>query len=216
MRGSGSISTTFARLVSAVVMATALATATLGAVTLGPTPSVSAAQPAPAPTSEGDWSALQTGGSVALIRHALAPGTGDPPGFVLDDCASQRNLSEAGREQAARIGAAFRANGVAVDRVLSSGWCRCVDTAMLAFDAVEVWSPLHSFFRDAVTERAQTDETRARVTTWTGPGTLVMVTHQVNITALTGIFPASGEVIVLTPAPDQPAGFVVTSRIVVH
>jgi phosphohistidine phosphatase SixA len=159
------------------------------------------------------WEALRAGGKVALIRHALAPGTGDPAGFVLEDCATQRNLSDEGRAQAARIGEAFRANGVAVERVLSSGWCRCVDTATLAFGAAEVWPPLHSFFRDAATEPAQTAEARARVAAWTGPGTLVMVTHQVNITALTGIFPDSSEVVVLTPAPDQPAGLVVDGRI---
>jgi phosphohistidine phosphatase SixA len=135
---------------------------------------------------------------------------------VLEDCATQRNLSDEGRAQAVRIGEAFRTNGVAVDQVLSSGWCRCIDTAVLAFETAEVWPPLHSFFGDAGTEPTQTAETRARVAAWTGPGTLVMVTHQVNITALSGIFPDSGEVIVLAPAPDQPAGFVVVGRMTVH
>jgi phosphohistidine phosphatase SixA len=168
-----------------------------------------------AQTMETGWDALRAGGRVALIRHALAPGTGDPANFVLDDCATQRNLSDEGQGQSARIGDAFRANGVTVDQVLSSGWCRCVDTAVLAFGAAEVWPPLNSFFRDGSTEPAQTAEVRARVAAWAGSGTLVMVTHQVNITALIGIFPGSGEVIVLDPAPDGPDGFVVAGRFVV-
>jgi phosphohistidine phosphatase SixA len=171
---------------------------------------------APAPATEAAWEALRAGGTVALIRHALAPGTGDPPGFALGDCATQRNLSDEGRAQAARLGEAFRAHGVAVDRVLSSGWCRCLDTALLAFGAAEVWPPLHSFFGDPGTEPARTAEARAGVASWTGPGTLVLVTHQVNITALTGIVPESGEVIALVPAPDQPAGFVVAGRITIR
>jgi phosphohistidine phosphatase SixA len=153
-------------------------------------------------------------GKVALIRHALAPGTGDPPGFALEDCATQRNLSDEGRAQAARLGEAFRANGV-VDRVLSSGWCRCIETAVLAFGTAEVWAPLHSFFQDSSTGPAQTAEVPAAVATWTGPGALVLVTHQVNITALTGIFPGSSEVIVLGPASDRPTGLAIEGRIAI-
>jgi phosphohistidine phosphatase SixA len=171
--------------------------------------------PAPARANEAAWEALRAGGRVALIRHALAPGTGDPPGFTLEDCATQRNLSDEGRAQAARLGEAFRANGVTVDRVLTSGWCRCVETAVLAFGAAEVWPPLHSFFQDSSSEPAQTAEVGAAVAAWAGPGTLIMVTHQVNVTALTGIVPGSGEVIVLEPAPDQSAGFVVVGRLTI-
>jgi phosphohistidine phosphatase SixA len=170
---------------------------------------------APARADEVAWDALRAGGKVVLIRHALAPGTGDPPGFVLENCATQRNLSAEGRAQAARIGEAFRANGVPVDRVLSSGWCRCIETAALAFGTADVWPPLHSFFQDSSTSRAQTAETRAAVAAWSGPGTLVLVTHQVNITALTDIFPESGELIVLQPAQDRPAGFTITGRIAI-
>ena len=169
----------------------------------------------PAQAEEAAWGALRAGSKVVLIRHALAPGTGDPPGYVLEDCATQRNLSAEGRAQSARIGEAFRAEGVAVDRVLSSGWCRCIETAVLAFGAAEVWPPLHSFFQESSTGPSQTAEARAAVAAWSGPGTLVLVTHQVNITALTEMFPKSGEVIVLEPAPDRPAGFTVTGRIVI-
>jgi phosphohistidine phosphatase SixA len=174
---------------------------------------VSTSAAAPAHQDSAVWEALRTGGKVALIRHALAPGTGDPPNFVLDDCSTQRNLSEEGRAQARRLGEAFREHGVTVDRVLSSGWCRCIETAALAFGAGEAWPPLNSFFSDASTAPAQTEEARARIAAWQGPGTLVMVTHQVNITALTGIVPTSGEIIVLAPEPSAGAGFLVLGRI---
>lgn len=174
-----------------------------------------AGRPTTARAAGSVWDALQAGGHVALIRHADAPGTGDPPSFVLEDCSTQRNLSAGGQAQAARLGAAFRANGVSVDRVLTSGWCRCIDTARLAFGEAEVWPPLHSFFRDASTEAEQTAEVRARVAAWNGPGTLVMVTHQVNITALTDIFPAAGEVIALAPAAERGFGFSIVGRVTV-
>src|SRR5688572_11503466 len=161
------------------------------------------------------WDALEAGGHVALIRHADAPGTGDPPSFELGDCSTQRNLSAGGQAQAARLGAAFRTNGVTVDQVLSSGWCRCIETATIAFGTAEVWPPLHSFFRDAGTEAAQTAEVRARVAAWEGPGTLVLVTHQVNITALTDIFPAAGEIVVLAPAGERGFGFSIVGRVTV-
>ena len=161
------------------------------------------------------WDALREGGRVALIRHADAPGTGDPPNFVLEDCSTQRNLSEGGKAQAARLGAAFRANGVSVGQVLTSGWCRCIETATIAFGTAEVWPALHSFFRDAGTEAAQTAEVRARVAAWGGPGTLVLVTHQVNVTALTDIFPAAGEVIVLAPEAERGFGFSIVGRVTV-
>ena len=176
-------------------------------------PLLGAAAPLPARANDVVWDALRAGGHVALIRHAAAPGTGDPPNFTLDDCATQRNLSAGGRGQAVRLGEAFRANGVPVETILTSGWCRCIDTATLAFGTAEVWPTLHSFFRDAGTEAAQTADLRAGVASWGGPGTLVLVTHQVNVTALTTIFPAEGEVIVLAPAPDLPAGFTIVGRV---
>ena len=161
------------------------------------------------------WDALREGGRVALIRHADAPGTGDPPNFVLEECSTQRNLSGEGRAQAARLGKAFRANGVSVTQVLSSGWCRCIETATIAFGEAEVWPPLHSFFRDDGAEAAQTAEVRTRIAAWDSPGTLVLVTHQVNVTALTDIFPAAGEVIVLAPAADRGFGFSIVGRVTV-
>ena len=187
------------RLVTALPLAGALALA-------GRPPALEAAGSA--------WDALREGGRVALIRHADAPGTGDPPSFVLEDCSTQRNLSEGGKAQAARLGAAFRANGVSVGQVLTSGWCRCIETATIAFGTAEVWPALHSFFQDTGTEEAQTDEVRDRVAAWGGPGTLVLVTHQVNITALTDIFPAAGEIIALAPT-ERGSGFSIVGRVTV-
>lgn len=149
------------------------------------------------------WEALRAGDAVALIRHAEAPGTGDPAGFELDDCATQRNLSEAGRRQARRIGAAFRQNGIAGARVLSSRWCRCLETArLLELGPVEPFPPLDSFFSYPGRGPAQTAELRESLR-GPGPGLpRVLVTHQVNITALTGMVPRSGEMVVVRPQAD--------------
>jgi phosphohistidine phosphatase SixA len=154
----------------------------------------------PAAASEAAWQALRGGGVVALLRHARAPGIGDPAGFRLEDCATQRNLSTEGREQARRIGEAFRQNGVAVARVLSSRWCRALDTARLAFGTVEPFGPLDSFFAERDEAPQRTRAMQQAVAAWDGrAGVLALVTHQVNITALTRLNPAEGEVIVLRP-----------------
>ncbi len=143
------------------------------------------------------WSVLASGG-IVLFRHANAPGGGDPPGMRLGDCASQRNLDAAGREQARRIGLAFTTRGIAIGSVLTSQWCRTRDTATLAFPGRATDAPaFNSFFSDRGRGDAQAAAAREILARWSGPGALVVVTHQVNITALTGIFPASGEGIVL-------------------
>ena len=147
--------------------------------------------------------ALREGGTVALVRHASAPGTGDPPGFRLGDCSTQRNLSEGGRRQAAELGRKLREAGVLVTELRSSRWCRAIHTAQLAFPEIPVTpdAALDSFFDERGNRQRQTEQARALITSWRGrQGTLVLVTHQVNITALTDIFPAEGEVVVLRPA----------------
>jgi phosphohistidine phosphatase SixA len=143
------------------------------------------------------WAAL-TSGSIVLFRHANAPGVGDPPGFQLDDCSTQRNLDEAGRAQARALGESFRSRGVAVGEVRTSQWCRTRETAQLAFPGRPVDELLfNSFFAQSEREPAQTAGARKLLLNWRGPGVLVVVTHQVNITAITGITPASGEGVVL-------------------
>ncbi len=146
------------------------------------------------------WSALRDG-AIVLVRHANAPGVGDPPAFRLGDCSTQRNLDEAGRMQAQRIGATFAQEKVRVGKVMASQWCRTLETAELAFPGKVVAHPaFNSFFQDNTRAVQQTDTARALLLDWSGPGALVVVTHQVNITALTGIVPASGEGIVLRRA----------------
>jgi broad specificity phosphatase PhoE len=148
------------------------------------------------------WSKLQEGGRVALIRHGDAPGgVGDPPGFRLEECATQRNLSDAGRDEARRVGAAFRSRGVSVGRVLSSRWCRCLETARLAFGRAEPWEPLDSVFEDRGREPERTRAVRGLVGARPADGNLVLVTHGANIRALTGLSPAQGEFLVLSAEP---------------
>lgn len=164
--------------------------------------------PVRAAADEAAWALLERGGQVVVMRHAATvPSASDTLGP--DGCSSQRNLSEAGREDARRIGAAFRARGIVVEEVRASVWCRCMDTARLAFGSAINWPALDSFFRDRRREAPQTDDVRQLVSRYRG-GTLVLVTHQVNILALTGLFPAEGEMLILTPRGD---GFVVAGRL---
>lgn len=157
----------------------------------------------PASADENLWNQLRNGGHVLLIRHAeTEPGIGDPPGFRLEDCSSQRNLSSAGRAQSRHIGERFASNGIPVDRVLSSRWCRCLDTARLAFGKATPEPVLDSFFADQARSDAQTAAARARIQAFRGPGNLVLVTHQVNITAITGKSPAQGEIFVVRAGPQ--------------
>lgn len=148
------------------------------------------------------WQAVARGEAVALMRHALAPGTGDPASFDVDDCATQRNLSDAGRAQARKIGAhVAEALGTDAADVFSSAWCRCLDTArLLGLGDVRVLSPLNSFFQARENAERQTMALRAwiddRVAT-DGASPAVLVTHQVNISAVTGGFAASGEIVIV-------------------
>lgn len=153
--------------------------------------------PASAESARTSWPELSPR-TIVLFRHAEAPGTGDPPNFKLGDCSTQRNLSEAGRAQARRIGDAFRTRGTEVGKVISSEWCRCVETAELAFPGrVETAAAFNSFFERRSREAAQTAEAKKLLAAWTGPGVLVVITHQVNITALSGEVPSSGEGIIV-------------------
>jgi phosphohistidine phosphatase SixA len=184
--------------------------AALGAAVAGL--ALAAFAPAVPASTDAAWAALQSGGHVLIVRHAqTVPGIGDPPDFRRDDCATQRNLSDAGRAQAKAMGERIAAAGVRVAEVLSSGWCRSLDTARIAFGRATHFPPLDSFFDDRGGEARQSAAVRERVRAWRGPGTLALVTHQVNITALTGEVPAMGEAIVL--APGGASGFGVVGRI---
>ena len=149
--------------------------------------------------AQSGWSAVSEG-SIVLFRHANAPGIGDPDNFKLGDCSTQRNLDDVGRQQSKNIGEQFRARKIMVGRVLTSQWCRTRETAQLAFPGQPVEAPaFNSFFEDRSTGTAQTAQALQALTQWSGPGVLVVVTHQVNITALTDVVPSSGEGVVVKP-----------------
>ena len=160
------------------------------------------------------WAALAKGGHVALIRHGNAPPGygGDPPGFRIDDCATQRNLDDRGREQARALGEAFRGRGVRVDRVQSSPVCRCLETArLMAVGSVESsWALVPD--RDPSTP-VRLLELKEMVSAWRGPGTLVLVTHALTVRPLTGFLPNQGETVVLKPGPGSGAGADLVGRI---
>jgi len=165
-------------------------------------------------TAEGDfWALLREGGYVLLMRHALTdPGVGDPANFRIGDCGTQRNLSEAGREQSRRVAAAFAREGIRIDDVRSSAWCRCVDTAELAFGKHTVWKPINSFFGRGGAGDIQTREVLDVLKDFKGPGNIALVTHQVNITALTGGFVSMGEMLLTRPDPTTPQRLRVLAR----
>ncbi len=133
-------------------------------------------------------------GCVLLIRHAATEaGLGDPPGFVLGQCSTQRNLSEAGRQASLALGGWMRANHLQPDAVRSSPWCRCQDTARLAFGAFEDWPALGSTFAGQGDATAQQQALLARLQGMPRGHREVWVTHQVIMTGLTGAYPAMGE-----------------------
>ena len=138
-----------------------------------------------------------------LMRHASTePGPGDPPGFRADDCSTQRNLSDAGRAEARKIGARIANEKVRIARVYTSPWCRCRETAMLAFGKSEDWEPLSSFFDFPDRDAEYTERVKKRIGTYSSRamgGNVAMVTHNVNIAALTKLSVATGEIVVVRP-----------------
>ena len=143
-------------------------------------------------------SSLQEGKKIIFIRHALAPGNGDPENFILEDCSTQRNLNERGREQSKNIGNFFRNKNISIDKVLSSEWCRCKDTARLAFDNFETFDALNSFYdeRFAMNRSYQLKNLKVFINKWNSDSNLIIVTHYVVISALLNRGTSSGEMIV--------------------
>jgi broad specificity phosphatase PhoE len=148
------------------------------------------------------WQRLRSGGHILLIRHAATdPGIGDPPGFRLSACATQRNLSERGRRETRALGAALQAGGVAIGPVWSSRWCRCLDTARLAFGHAEPAPMLDSMFNDdEAASHAKAEQTIARLAALHDTGrnrdNVALVTHDVNIRRLTRESVAPGAIVV--------------------
>lgn len=152
------------------------------------------------------WQALAEGRAVLILRHALAPGVGDPGNFKVDDCSTQRNLNEAGREQARAWRPLLAEHGIDEARVFSSQWCRCLETAReMNVGPVEEMASLNSFFQNRGNGALQTRETISTVNAMGAGKPVVLVSHQVNITALTDVYPASnGGVILALPLSESP------------
>ena len=149
--------------------------------------------------SEQAWNLAQEGDKIILIRHSLAPGGGDPPGFKIDDCKTQRNLNREGINQSKKIGKLFLKNKIPVDQVLSSQWCRCKDTAKYAFGNFKEFTPLNSTFQSPYNknEPKQLKDLYNFVKKWEGKGrNLVLVTHYSIIIAVTNAVPSTGEIVI--------------------
>lgn len=164
------------------------------------------------------WALARQGGCLLLMRHAMTvAGLGDPPQFRLDDCSTQRNLSDAGREASRQLGHRFAAEQIGLAAVYSSAWCRCTDTAHLAFDPHypphQVWPALNSFFQGQGDRDAQTRDVLRRAATLLKPDNWMLVTHQVNITALTGSVPAMGEIFLTRFHPNSPDRLTILARL---
>ncbi len=141
---------------------------------------------------------LEEGGKLIFIRHAYAPGSGDPDNFNLNDCSTQRNLSKEGQRQAKYIGEFFRNNKVKIDKVLSSEWCRCKETAKIAFKNFSTNSFLNSFYSSkfAKNKDKQVKELKEYIEKFKSDKNLVLVTHYVLISEILNYGPSSGEIVV--------------------
>ena len=148
---------------------------------------------------ENNWKPAQEGDKIIMIRHALAPGTGDPNEFKINDCSTQRNLDEIGISQSKKIGKLFKEKKIKIDQVLSSQWCRCKDTARYAFKNFREFSPLNSTFSPPFdkNEKKQIKELKNFAKQWDGGGgNLILVTHYVVILAMTGKALSSGDLVI--------------------
>jgi broad specificity phosphatase PhoE len=158
----------------------------------------------PGTLAQGDvWSLLREPGHVVFMRHSDAPGSGgygDPPGFRLDDCATQRNLSDEGRAHARRTGEAFRQHGISFDRVLTSPWCRCKETALLVTGReAEPFAPLSNLVGRQEHRESQIRAIKAYLAGLDGNTRVLFVTHGVVVNALAGVGLASGEMAIVKP-----------------
>ena len=141
---------------------------------------------------------LKEGKKIIFIRHALAPGNGDPDNFNINDCTTQRNLSKNGIIQSKKIGLLFEKNKIKIDKVLSSEWCRCKDTAKIAFKNFETFNALNSFYDEkfALNEDKQIKNLKKYIKSWESDKNLILVTHFVVISSILNVGTSSGEMII--------------------
>ena len=141
---------------------------------------------------------LKQGGKLIFIRHAYAPGGGDPINFDINNCSTQRNLSDSGRNQASEIGSFFKNNNILVDKVYSSEWCRCKETALIAFKEFETKNFLNSFFSSkfANNKVSQIEKLKEFINNLDGKNNVIFVTHYVVISEILNYAPSSGEIVI--------------------
>lgn len=153
----------------------------------------------PAHATEAGWALLRNGGHVVLLRHAMAQATTEPANFDIEKCSTQRNLHDRGRQQARKIGALFAARAAPTEKVLSSRYCRALETARLAFGnaSVEPFEPLDPVTEDEAARNEQIQAILTEIGGFSGSGNLVLVTHLENITALTGASAREGEAVIV-------------------
>lgn len=163
--------------------------------------------------TEAGWALLRNGGQIVLLRHAAAPGNGDPANFDIEKCGTQRNLSDRGKQQAEKIGALFAARAGNPEQVLTSRYCRARDTARLAFEdsPIEEVPALDQLPADEATAESADEKVLEIIKGFSGSGNLVMVTHLENIRALAGVSPREGEAVIVAP---EEAGLRVLARII--
>ena len=149
-------------------------------------------------SSEKIINSLKNGKKVVFIWHAIAPGNGDPDNFDISDCSTQRNLNEKGRDQSKKIGEFFKSNKILFDKVLSSEWCRCKDTGIIAFGDIETLSALNSFYdaRFSKNKDKQIKQLKEYIKNWDGKKNLILITHYVVILEILGLGVTSGEIII--------------------
>ena len=141
---------------------------------------------------------LKQGGKLILIRHAYAPGGGDPINFDINKCSTQRNLSDSGRKQASEIGSFFKKNNIQVNKVYSSEWCRCKETALFAFNEFETKNFLNSFFSSKFAQNKDSQMVKLKefINNWDGKNNVIFVTHYVVISEILNYAPSSGEIVI--------------------
>ena len=141
---------------------------------------------------------LEEGGKLIFIRHAIAPGGGDPKNFDINECSTQRNLDNKGKTQARKIGNYFSSNKILIDKVISSEWCRCKETALFAFKKFETKSFLNSFYNSKFIKNKdqQMKELKLYIKNWKSKKNLVLITHYVVISEILDYNPSSGEIVI--------------------